>query len=258
MFDNWKLPRWVGWLAFGAASLYFVAKVGVSIWWFLNPIAYPRLEPAINVIDLGFVFLWFIAATGLRQRDESSKSLQVVDRRIREHVTSEHEETREAFRRSKQEQKLEHRESQQKIADRRLLGDLWQFINWRDLNDIVDQIHYGIGDYDFYKARIVAYLYFREDNAERQLQTPELSQALAEFDKALGKFNLQLSTYADAEPQGDRWVWFPHYKYPLSQELYEYKHTEYRKAVGYGIEMLDKHKELVAVIRILFPDFFES
>jgi len=135
---------------------------------------------------------------------------------------------------------------------------LWQFINWQDINRIVDQIHAGAGDYDYYKEKIIAYIYFRDENRERQLQTPPLAKALSEFDSALHQFDRQLSQYADAEPRGERWIWFPHYKYPMSQEMYEYKHREYRKAVDYGMEMLDKQQELVSVIRDIFPDFFEN
>jgi hypothetical protein len=258
VFENLKLPRWLGWSAFGVSGLYLLAKVGLAVAWLLKVEGADRYEPAIGLLDIGLGILMVIAGAGLRQTGEFSKVLRVLDHSIRGHVTREHEETRAVIRSSQQQREFEYRESEQMIADRRLLRDLWQFINWRDLNDIVDQIHYGVGDYDFYKEKIIAYLYFREENAERQLQTSELSQALSEFDTALHKFDRQLSTYADAEPQGDRWIWFPHYKYRLSQEMYEYKHREYRKAVDYGMEMLDKHKELVTIIRSRFPDFFES
>jgi hypothetical protein len=258
MFDNVKLPRWLGWSALGVAGLYFLAKVGLSVAWLLKVQGTDRYEPSMELIDYGFVILMAIAGISLRQTGEFGRIARIMDKRIRGHVTREHEQTREVIRSSQLQREFEYRESQQMIADRNLLWDLWQFINWRDLNDIVDQIHYGAGDYEFYKEKILAYLYFREENSERQLHTTELSQALSEFDMALHKFDRQLSTYADAEPQGDRWIWFPHYKYRLSQELYEYKHREYRKAVDYGIEMLDKHKVLVTIIRSRFPDFFES
>lgn len=228
-----------------------------GVWWFIQE---PKLEPALAFIVglVGLFTLWKAQENEKEQAQdkvETFKKLDDIPEETSNRVATKNE---ELLQKAQQQREVEQKANQQLIADKKLLRDMWKFINWRDLNTIVDQIHYGAGDYDYYKEKIIAYLYFREENQERQLQFPELGKALSEFDNALHRFDRHLSLNADAEPKRDRWIWFPHYKYPMSQENYEYKHGEYRKAVDYGMEMLDKQQKLVSVIRDIFPDFFEN
>ncbi|MBZ0292235.1 MAG: hypothetical protein K8L99_06670 [Anaerolineae bacterium] len=74
MFDNLKLPRWLGWSAFGVAGLYFLAKVGLTVAWLLKVQGTDRYEPAIGLLDIGLGILMVIAGAGL-QRDGEFKRL---------------------------------------------------------------------------------------------------------------------------------------------------------------------------------------
>lgn len=95
MFDRLRLPRWIGWLAFSAAGLYFLAKLGLAILWLLNSEGTDRFEPAIGILDIGLGILMVLAGAGLRQTGEFTRVASILDKRIRGHVTEEHNKTRQ-------------------------------------------------------------------------------------------------------------------------------------------------------------------
>lgn len=226
MFKNIRLPRWIGLIAFGIASLYWVARACILISMYLSD---PRPETTIGVLDLGIFIAWSIVGIGLKQTGQSAQ-------RGMEHSNN---------------------ESQQIIADRMLLADFWQFINWRDLSRIVHQLNSGKCDWDLYLT-IPKYLEFRADNNERQIQNPYISQKLISFDDSLVILDQQLISCANLELQGDRQYWIPHYKSSHSRELRDEKSKEYDKAINYAEIVLERHKDLTESIREVLPDFFED
>lgn len=95
MFDNLRLPRWLGWCAFGAAGVYLLVKVSLVVIWLLKLEGTDRYEPAIGLLDIGLGILMVIAGAGLRRTGEFTWIARILDKRIRSHVTEEHDKTRD-------------------------------------------------------------------------------------------------------------------------------------------------------------------
>lgn len=84
MFDNFKLPRLIGWIAFVLATQYFIARILFLVWWFIYPESNSRLEPGVGLLDMGFAILWFFAGAGLRKNGEFKNLFNYLVREIRE------------------------------------------------------------------------------------------------------------------------------------------------------------------------------
>lgn len=259
IFDSLKLPQWLRFLAFCVATFYFIAKVVLLILWFFSPESNPRLEPTVGLFDVGFGITWFVATIGLSRSGDFKQFAKWLDIRIRGHVTKEHEKTRQLFTQEKYRipvyvdgyQSEKHRE-----ADLKLLIKLWQYINTKNVNLILEGIlHQNLDSKSYDNFR--AYLIFREEHPEADFIGDPMRNVFSEFDEILVAFDHQLFQSAGFDLFGETRVIRPDYRLEnlRSQEIEDMKRQQWDHTLELRNKVKEEHSKLVIEIKRHFPEF---
>jgi hypothetical protein len=154
---------------------------------------------------------------------------------------------------------------QQRAADMKLLKQLWPLVSSQNIARLDNETQKHYIDNDFYNHMILRYLHLRDpyQNPEHRFFDPVLEEAFTTFDAALTAYDKQMFQAYTLEIRGSRDVIMSDYKYVTAGEgrrgatleIINHKLEEYGKTVDAILEVRRYHRELVAAIRTVFPDF---
>lgn len=146
-------------------------------------------------------------------------------------------------------------------AEMRLLTELWKYISSNHTNNVIQSVHNRNLTDDYFTATFVKYLHLREEFPEKHFINVDLESAFTEFDRVLVKFCNQLSLEETVEYISGRYIFVPAYKRPevmgsfQTEDVFHRNLENHRKTNKLGQEVVEQHRELVRIIKLVMPNF---
>lgn len=141
-------------------------------------------------------------------------------------------------------------QEQQQKSDRRLLEQLWPFVNGSYVEILCNETQSRQLDWERYSARIVKYLDLR-GKPRNHFFNPTLESAFESFDDALIRLDGQLAWTYEMQDQDGR----TYMTVPRSARDDSWWMDKYNKLVKKATNVWMRHIELVKAIQVAAPDF---
>ena len=222
---------------FVLGGLSLVAIIGGILWFFLIEMS---PESALAVVGgLGLLFGWF--QTREDKKDQAQDKADIIN----------------VIRTEKQLIAVETSEFEQdtyREVDLKFLSEVWNVINSKKINNLVDELQVGTLSKDFYR-QFQRYMFDRQELPEYDFLGKKRKQMLQEFDEKLITFDRQFyHSHGLVDFHGVR-TYLPDYKRDLTWEIQQLKEREFDKTIELLIDMQAKHRELVTFLTQEFPEF---